>query len=38
VDLVEDGPLEPQRIPFEPLLGHQPPILSTWLWPGPSLT
>ncbi len=38
VDLVEDGPLEPERIPFEPLLGHQDPILSRWLWPGPSLT
>jgi hypothetical protein len=31
VDLVEDRPLEPQRIPLEPLLGHQAPILSRWL-------
>ncbi len=38
VDLVEDGALEPERIALEPLLGHQPPILRTWLWPGPSWT
>src|SRR6516165_1997996 len=38
VDLVEDGPLEPEGVTFEPLLRHQEPILSRWLWPGPSLT
>ena len=41
VDLVEDGPLEPQRIPLEPLLRHgcsghvrcQAPDVSRWTWP-----
>src|SRR5262249_25440243 len=31
VDLVEDGPSEPQGIPLEPLFRHQPPIRKTWL-------
>src|SRR5207253_10986919 len=38
VDLVEHGPLEPERVSLEPLLAHQPPILKTWLFPGASLT
>src|SRR5262249_16748974 len=31
VDLVENGPFEPQGVPLEPLFRHQPPILKTWL-------
>src|SRR5207302_5359180 len=38
VDLVEDGPLEPDGIALEPLLGHQRTILSRWLCPGGSRT
>ena len=37
VDLVEDRPLEPERVALEPLLAHAP-ILRTWLFPGPSRT
>ena len=38
VDLVEDRPLEPDRVALEPLLAHAPPILKTWLLPGGSRT
>ncbi len=37
VDLVEDRPLEPLRIPLEPLFAHRS-TLSTWLFPGSSFT